>query len=89
MEIRPLGTALIQVYRRADRRKDRPLDEKNMAKELGAFRDYAKMRKNMLGDCKYSALSCLVTEERHINLCHSVVRHNFHLPYKRALEYLH
>jgi hypothetical protein len=61
----------------ADRRK-------NMKKELGAFRDYAKMHKNMLGNCKYSALSCLVTQERRINLCDSVARHSFHFPYNKV-----
>jgi hypothetical protein len=52
MEILPLGTALIYVYRRTEGQTYR---QGNMTKELAAFRDYVNMHKNMLKDCKYAA----------------------------------
>ena len=49
MEIRPLRAALIQVYRRTGERTEGQTDRRiNTKKELGAFRDYANMHKNML-----------------------------------------
>jgi hypothetical protein len=85
MEIRPLRTALKEVYRRTGERTEGQTDRGiNTKKELGAFRDYVNMHKNMLKYRKYSVFCCLVSEEWRINLCDSVVRHDFPLQYNKA-----